>query len=87
MKKFVEVSHENFVALNTGRNFTSEIRMIKFIHNELSKKKLIRSLLAQQFNVERARCIAERIKGATTKELSGSKSKGKIKLYFTLLYN
>ena len=87
MKKFIEIKDVNFVTLRTGRNFTSEIRMMKYIHNELSQKRLIRSLLAQSYPVDIAKNIAKRIKEADAKDLSGAKRKGRIKLYLTLLFD
>lgn len=86
MKKSVEVSHLHFVTVRTNRNFTSEARMILFIHNELSTKKIVRSLLAQHFSVWATKQIALRIKESTAKDLSGSKCKKVIKLYFPDLY-
>ena len=87
MKKFIEIEHVNFVTLRTGRNFTSGNRMLLFIHNELSQKRLIRSLIAQSYPVDRAKSIAKRIKEANVKDLSGDVRKGKIKLYITLLFD
>ena len=86
MKKLIEIDFANSIAIKCDRSFTSNVKIIKYVRHNLSKKKLVRSLIAQHYDVKLAEFIASKIKEANIKDISGWKQRHRIRLHITELY-
>lgn len=86
MKKLVEVDFAKNITIQCNRNFTSNVRIVKYVRYELSKKKLVRSLIGQHYDVKMAEFMASKIKEVDIKDVSGWKQRRRIHLHITELY-